>query len=215
MLHLFLDESGDLGFDFVNKKPSKFFTVAILVMESTDANRKILLAVKKTLKRKLNLKNPNKIHELKGSSITLEIKKYFYEQVKDIKFLICSITLSKKSIYGSLIKNKERVYNFIARKVIDGIPFEKGSSQTIELIVDKSKGKPEIEDFNAYIRKQLETRFDPKIQIHIRHRESHLDYGLQACDLFANGIFTAHESGKCEWREVFKDKILFDEIYFG
>ena len=32
MLHLFLDESGDLGFDFVNKKPSKFFTITILVL---------------------------------------------------------------------------------------------------------------------------------------------------------------------------------------
>ncbi len=27
MWNLYLDESGDLGFDFVNKKPSKFFTI--------------------------------------------------------------------------------------------------------------------------------------------------------------------------------------------
>lgn len=30
MWYLYLDESGDLGFDFVNKKPSKFFTVTII-----------------------------------------------------------------------------------------------------------------------------------------------------------------------------------------
>ncbi len=76
MLHLFLDESGDLGFDFVNKKPSKFFTITILVLSSTDANRKLIKAIKKTLSRKLNLKNKNKVHELKGSSTTMEIKKY-------------------------------------------------------------------------------------------------------------------------------------------
>lgn len=32
MWFLYLDESGDLGFDLVNKKSSKFFTVAILAV---------------------------------------------------------------------------------------------------------------------------------------------------------------------------------------
>ncbi len=29
MLYLYLDESGDLGFDFVNKKPTKHFVISI------------------------------------------------------------------------------------------------------------------------------------------------------------------------------------------
>ena len=215
MLHLFLDESGDLGFDFVNKKPSKFFTITILVLSSTDANRKLIKAIKKTLSRKLNLKNKNKVHELKGSSTTMEIKKYFYEQVKNIEFSICSITLNKKRLYQNLVKDKDRVYNFIARQVIDRIPLEKGEMRTVELIVDKSKGKPEIENFNSYIRTQLKTKIDPSIPINIYHRKSHEDSGLQACDMFCYGIFSAHENNKEEWRDIFKSKILFDQIYLG
>lgn len=38
MWYLYLDESGDLGFDFVNKKPSKFFTVSILKEKSRVYN---------------------------------------------------------------------------------------------------------------------------------------------------------------------------------
>lgn len=60
MWYLYLDESGDLGFDFVNKKPSKFFTVTILALSSQDANRKMIKAVKKTLARKLNSKKQKK-----------------------------------------------------------------------------------------------------------------------------------------------------------
>jgi hypothetical protein len=30
MIFLYLDESGDLGFDFVNKRPSKYFVVTVL-----------------------------------------------------------------------------------------------------------------------------------------------------------------------------------------
>lgn len=29
-MYLYLDESGDLGFDFVNKKPSGFFIITLL-----------------------------------------------------------------------------------------------------------------------------------------------------------------------------------------
>ena len=52
MWYLYLDESGDLGFDFVNKKPSKYFTVAILLVKGGADNLRLLKAVKKTVKRK-------------------------------------------------------------------------------------------------------------------------------------------------------------------
>lgn len=157
MWYLYLDESGDLGFDFVNKKPSKFFTVAILALSSQDANRKMIKAVKKTLARKLNPRRKRKriVGELKGSATTFEVKKYFYDQVKGIKFGIYSITLNKRRVYEQLTKNKERVYNFVARKVMDKIPFEKANSTRIELILDKCKDKPEIEEFNRYIKNPL------------------------------------------------------------
>ena len=34
MRYLYLDESGDLGFDFVNGQPSKYFTVCILAIQN-------------------------------------------------------------------------------------------------------------------------------------------------------------------------------------
>ncbi len=54
----------------------------------------------------------------------LEIKEYFYQQVKPINFGIYSITLNKRRVYETLIQNKYRVYNFIARNVLDQIPFD-------------------------------------------------------------------------------------------
>ena len=200
MWHLYLDESGDLGFDFVNKKPSKFFTITILAVSSDERNKALISATKKVIRKKLNPKNKNKIHELKGSQTTLEIKKYFYKQVKEIKFGIYSITLNKKRLYDDLSRNKDRVYNFIARQVIDQIPFEKFNDNAIDLIVDRSKGKPEISDFNGYIKGQLEAKITPKIPINIRHLKSHENHGLQACDLFSHGIFLKHERDKNEWR---------------
>ncbi len=55
MLYLYLDESGDLGFDFFTKKPSRFFTVTILTVRGVENNRALLKAVRKTARRKLPL----------------------------------------------------------------------------------------------------------------------------------------------------------------
>lgn len=215
MWNLYLDESGDLGFDFVNKKPSKFFTVTILALSTKDADKKISKAVKKTLSRKLNPRNKRKriVQELKGTETTFEIKKYFYNQVKDERFGIYSITLNKKRLFEKLTKNKERVYNYIARQVIDKIPFEKASGIRIELILDKCKGKPEVEEFNSYIRRQLEARIDPNTPLDIYHWKSHENCGLQACDLFCWGVFQKYERKNSEWFDVYKKKVIFDEIY--
>ena len=68
MWWLYLDESGDLGFDFVNKKPSKFFTIAILATSSEETNRTFKWSVKRTLRNKLNpvAKRTRHAQELKG-----------------------------------------------------------------------------------------------------------------------------------------------------
>lgn len=218
MWYLYLDESGDLGFDFVNKKPSKFFTVTILALSSFDANRKMIKAVKKTLARKLNARNKRKriVHELKGTDTIIDIKKYFFDQVNDIKFGIYSLTLNKRRLFDRLTKDKERVYNYVARLVIDEIPFEKANGIRIELILDKCKGKPEIEEFNSYIRNQLKARIEPNTPLDIYHLESHNNFGLQACDLFCWGIFQKYERKNIEWYDIFsKGKVKFDRLYLS
>lgn len=214
MWYLYLDENGDLGFDFVNKKPSKYFTITILLVKGSENNRFLINAVDKTLRRKLNPKNKRKriVEELKATKITMDIKKYFYDQVKSVDFDIYSITLNKRRVYDYLVKDKARIYNFIARQVLDKIQFEKAKTN-VELIVDKSKSKKEILDFNNYIWNQLKARINPKIPLCIRHNDSRQCKGLQGVDLFCWGIFEKYERKRTNWFAVFKEKIEFDEAY--
>lgn len=215
MKYVYLDESGDLGFDFVNKKPSKYFTIAILVVNGQSENRKLIKGVEKTLARKLNQrgKRGRIVHELKGTGTNIDIKKYFYQQIKDIDFSIYALTLNKRRVYESLADDKERVYNFIARQVIDRISFGEDNTTRIEFILDRCKTKPEIEGFNRYIRNQLQARINPKTPLDIFHYVSHENRGLQVCDMFCWGIFQKHERGREDWYAVFKEKIQYDSIY--
>lgn len=208
MWFLYLDESGDLGFDFVNKKPSKFFTVTILAVSEASRNRAIINGVKKTLKRKLKKKTV----EIKGSKTSLELKRYFYKQLKDVKFGLYSLTLNKRRVFEELTKQKARVYNYISRLVLDQIPFEEAISR-VYLFIDKSKSKPEIEEFNSYIIRQLQGRLDPKVPLEISHPSSNENKALQAVDMFCWGIFRKYERQDTSWFDTFKSKVLFDQIY--
>lgn len=215
MWHLYLDESGDLGFDFVNKKPSKFFTVTILAISSPTINRKIRKEIQITIRRKLNKPHKRKrmVQELKGTSTTFEIKKFFYHRISDLKFGIYSITLNKRKLYEKLTRNKSHVYNWVSRLVLDTIPFENNNGERVELILDKCMGKPEIREFNEYIRGSLESRLPPSTILDFVHRNSHNDPGLQAVDLFCWGIFQKYERKNEEWYLLFQEKVKFDQQY--
>lgn len=214
MLFLYLDESGDLGFDFVNKKPSKFFVVTILAVKGHETNRQLINGVKKTIRRKLNPKNKRRriVVELKGTKTTEGIKEYFYRQVSDLDFGIYSIILNKRRVYEYLMKDKSRVYNFIARTVLDHIPYE-NADEKIDLVIDKSKSKPEIIEFNGYIRRQLESKIDPAIPFNIYHADSKEHYAVQAVDLFSYAIFEKYERRRDNWFRIINKRIRYCSVY--
>ena len=205
--YLYLDESGDLGFDFFTKKPSNYFTVCILVTSSVDVNRALLAAAKVTRRRKL----PRNI-ELKGAKTSLEVKKYFYSKIEGLPFEIYAMTLNKRRVYDELRLVKDRVYNFIARHVLDRIPVEQAATR-VQLIIDRSKNKAQVAEFNAYVARNLTGRLDPRVPLDIYHHQSLENLGLQAVDLFSWGIFRNHERGDAEWRDVFRKKIAHDGRY--
>ncbi len=215
MRYLYLDESGDLGFDFVTKRPSKYFTIAILAINSHDANRKMIKAVRMTIRRKLNAPGHQKriARELKGTGTTIEVKKYLFEQIKGIDFGVYAITLNKKQALEQMMKDKVRVYTYIAKLVLDQIPFEENKDDRIELILDKSMAKPELLEFNSYIRRQLEGRLHPSVPLDIYHWLSHENCGLQVADLFSWGIFQRYERQDTEWRGMFAKHIRFDDQF--
>jgi len=219
--YLFLDESGDLGFDFKNKNPSKYLTLTVLAVSQLSSVDVIRRAVTKTLRRKVNKGKKGRkrpAQELKGTNTSLTVKQYFYRLIEQEKFGVYAITLNKRRIYAQLCNTphaKDRLYNFVAQQAISKIPFEAAGRDVsaVDLIVDRSKGKAGIKDFDNYVLSQLQGRLAPHVALRIRHRQSHVDLGLSAVDLFSWGIFRRHERDDTEWYNVFQKKVLLDERY--
>lgn len=214
MFYLYLDESGDLGFDFVNKKPTKFFTICILTVKGAESRKRIAKMIERTLRRKLNPKNKRRriVHELKATSTTLQIKQYFYRNIRNADFSIYSLTLNKKRLYPNLINDKSRVYNWIARMLLDQIDFSDAQTQ-VNLVIDKSKSKPEIAEFDRYVLWNLKGKINPKIPLSIAHKDSREDLCLNVADLFSWGIFRKYEKKDSAWYKVYQEKIRFEDLY--
>jgi hypothetical protein len=211
MWHLYLDESGDLGFNFSEKRPSRFLTLCVLATSQRETIIRIRTAVRSTLRNRVNRNRKNET-ELKGSSTAFRVKQYFWRKLRDCRFGVYAVTLNKLRVYDELRKSPEmrdRLYNYVARLVLEQIPFEK-ANDAVELVVDRSKGKWEIAEFNRYIRTQIESRLDPRAPLRIYHRDSCADCGLSAVDLFCWGIYRKHEQNDEEWYREYQDKIVLD-----
>jgi len=210
MLYLFLDESGDLGFDFAHKKPSRYFVICILTVKG-QKNRKLLkTSIRRTLKNKLNFRR-RYITELKASSSVVEIKEYVYHHAQKAEFSIYALILNKKKSYVYLEADKNHVYNYITRLLLDCVPVEDATTK-VELIVDRSKSKREIAEFNKYIIANLQSRITPEVPLKIYHSDSQEAQELQMVDMFAWGIFRKYEKNDIRWYNIFKERIQYEKV---
>lgn len=215
-MFVFLDESGDLGFNWSKKGTSKYFTVTVLICKDKKATDKVRQAIKKTLRNKINNKNTKRISkELKGTGTTIEIKKYFYKNLPDDELSIYSVTLNKERVEEHLKTKdgKKKLYNFLANFIIKKTPLHKADNTNVNLVLDKCKNKAEIKDFNQYIENQLEANLPLDTRLNITHESSEENLCLQAVDLFCWGIYRKYTYNDKEWYDCFKEKIKYDKKY--
>lgn len=212
MWWLYLDESGDLGFDFVNKKPSEFFTICILATSSSHTNKRFRYAVRKTLKRKVNHHRRHPVNEFHAYDTSMSAKTYACELLREERFGIYALTLNKRRVFDSLAENKPRVYNYVARLVVDKIPFEMAEGNVL-LTVDRSKGSAQRREFNSYITTQLQGRLDPNVRLDIVHEDSVRSAGLQLVDMFAWAIHRKHEHRDEVCLSCFQEKVRYERRY--
>ena len=213
-MFVYLDESGDLGFDFTKSGTSRFFVINILVVESHEDRVWLSKAVERTIKNKVRKGKKGKTSEieLKGAKTSASVKAYFFRQLGNVKFQIYSLVLNKARVYDALQENQAKLYNYIARLLIQKCPFQKAKNKII-LTLDKSKDQEGIKDFNRYLLLQLQSLIPVDKPVEIFHVVSHENKGIQAADLFSWGIFRKHERKDMEWYDLFRGRIKYEDVY--
>jgi hypothetical protein len=212
-LIIYLDESGDLGFNFANKSTSKFFIITLLVCHSMEAEKIIRQAVRRTIKNKrITIKNTSEKRELKGTNSSLAIKCYFYKHICiDSDWCLYTIVVNKEKLLRRLLKPPvhKNLYNQLARRILENVAFDKVTDK-VHLVIDRSKNKGEIAEFNDYVADHIASLLPLNIRLIIEHQTSCETPGIQAVDVFSWGIFKKYQSNDIDWYDRYKDRIMLE-----
>lgn len=110
------------------------------------------------------------------------------------------------------MEDKAQIYDFVTQELLKAIPLEE-AKQKVVLILDRSKNKHAVKEFNEYTFANLKNRLNGKVPLIIHHYDSQAVGELQAADLFAWGIFRKHEKNDTEWYKLYKNRIQLEHVF--
>jgi len=212
MAYIFLDESGDLGFNFEKKKTSKIFVITLLF---TDNKRPIEKIVKKT-HSELRKKYKRKFGALDAVREKPITRQRLLKRLDEKDCVIMTIYLNKKRVYTKLQEEKAVLYNYVANILLDRIytkkiiPIEK----TIELIASKRETNKFLnENFKNYLDSQVKNRHKTRIKINIKTPSD--EKSLQVVDFVSWAIFRKYEYGDDSYYNLIKNKVVEENSLYS
>jgi len=206
MSHIFLDESGDLGFNFKKKKTSKYFVITLLFSKEKKPLEKIIKKIFKTFSKKEIKNHHGSLHCYKELPKT-RIKMLANLAEKDVS--IIAIYLNKMKVYIDLQGAKHSLYNYVANILLDRVYSKKliPVDDTINLVASKRETNKFLNfNFKTYLKNKISENHNLKINIEIKTPIE--EKALQAVDFVSWSIFRKIEHQDDSYLNVFKNKVL-------
>lgn len=210
-MYLYLDESGDLGFNFKGGS-SRYFVVALLLAKDPKPLGRCL---KKARHPKLG-KDLKERPELKASQTSEKIQKIVLRCIAQKEVEIHTIVMYKPRVRKYLREEKEKLYNYVCGLLIEDCA--QLSLPEVTLVVDRRGGRRIVREFNRYIRFKAEARMSQgeyPTRLRIYHKSSQSDPGLQAVDFVCHGVWRSFELKNPALYEIIKKRIKVEkELFF-
>lgn len=192
-MHIYLDESGDLGF---GPNSSKHIVIALLI---TKTPLHIERCIKKIRERKLK-KKLKELPEIKFNKSNDLIREKILTCISKESIEIAYIVLDKNRVNPTRYNHKQEIYNFIVGSLMCCLPYENATNS--KLIVDKRISNKVIRaDFDGYIKQKTAFKVD------ITHENSMFNQCLQATDFIAGAVFRKYESGDSRYYDLITNRI--------
>ena len=151
--YIFLDESGDLGFDFTKKRTTQYFVITLLFAEHKRPIEKCVRTVHAQLRKRYK-RIGGVLHACKEE---LVIRQRLLRCLAQKECSIMTIYLNKKRVYTHLQDEKAVLYNYVTNILLDRIFTRKlVSSDRIHLIASKRETNKFLnENFKTYLNQHI------------------------------------------------------------
>lgn len=212
MSYIFLDESGDLGFNFNKKRTTKYFVITLLFVDNKRQIEKVVKSIHRGIREKHTMKS-GILHAYKEESIT---RLRFCKRIltKDCK--VMTIYLNKRKVYTRLQNEKIILYNYVTNILLDRIMTKKliNKGQKINLIASRRETNKFLNlNFKKYLEQQILNKHNIIVQVDIK--TPFQEKALQAVDMISWPIFRKYEYGDDTYYKIIKDIIVEENSLFS
>jgi hypothetical protein len=213
MSYIFLDESGDLGFNSAKKKTSKYFVITFLFTENKNKIEKLVKKVFRsiTIKKGKKSRHTGVLHAHKESpKIRIKLLNLIYKEA----IYVIAISLNKKKVFTNLRKDPHFLYGFVANILLERIYDKKLSTKDGNVVLIASlreKNKILNENFKNYLTSQLKTKHKKDIEVVIK--TPHEEKCLQAVDFICWAINRKIEHKDDSYYKLIEDKAKITELF--
>ncbi len=205
MAYIFLDESGDLGFDFAKQRTTKFFLITFLFTDSQRPIEKLIREIHRNLRKKYRVRGGT-LHAVKEEPVTIM---RFCRAITGKQCSVMTIYLDKAKVYTRLRDEKQVLYNYVVNILLDRIMNKRlvRKDVPIKLIASRRETNKFLnKNFVDYLPRQLVNNHDVKIEVEIKTPAE--EKCLQAVDLLSWAIFRKYEHGDSSYYEAMKSIIV-------
>ena len=207
-MYVYLDESGDLGFE---PRSTRYFTIAFVVIEDPIPLMRCVKAVK--IKHYI----PKRV-ELKGCTAREVIKRDLLLGLLKLDIEIHAITVKKENVEPKLRRDTNILYNYmVGLSLVDRILQEPAGAKVVVNVDRRITSITSGFRFNQYLSYKIwyeKERRDIDLAIH--HLDSRTAYALQGIDVICNTIFRKYNSNNYTLFSIIEDKVKNDRrLFFG
>lgn len=212
MSYIFLDESGDLGFDS-SKNNSDYFIVTFIFIQNKKVLEKIVKKVHATLRKKIKGFSGGVLHSTKEKPVTRKrlLKLLVKENLK-----IMVVYLNKSKVYTKLQNEKHVLYNYVVNILLDRIMSRKliNCTEKIFMIASRRETNKFLNsNFKTYLVGQVKNKHKLEIQVEIKTPGQ--EKSLQIVDFVCWAIFNKYEHKRSDYYKTIKKLIVEERGLFG
>ena len=211
MYTIFLDESGDLGFN-PKKRNSKYFVVTVLSTPNKKPIERIVKRIHSQLRKRVKRLSGGILHAYKEKPVT---KTRLLNLLSKTDCAIMTIYLNKEKVYTRLQEERHVLYNYVTNILLDRIMNKQlvDTKSKIYLMVSKRETNKFLnENFKNYLKDQLTNKHSANIEIEIKTARQ--EKSLQAVDFVSWAIFRRYEKDDDSYYKLVKRKIIEESPLF-
>jgi hypothetical protein len=208
MAYVFLDESGDMGFDFTKRKTTRYFVITCVFTVKKRGPEKIIRRTVKRLPLKERMRHTGMLHAFKETDRIR--KKILLDMAEQQDLMVVAICLDKRKVHTDWQSQKHALYTIVTNILLDRI-YNKNlaNGANVEIIASRRETKTVLNnEFKHFLEGQINRDHGVKVEVKIETPTK--EKCLQLADFASWAIFRNREHGDDTYRNIIKPIIVED-----